>query len=136
VQLLSIQREPGDIPVGALLMVPLCFLPLGAWLLESGRLALGECGMKMLFGLPCFTCGGTRATIHLLRGDLAGALALQPLIILLYGGFLAWGLASFGTFLVDRRLSLSLTSTESTIAKISLLAAPFANWAYLIAAGI
>ena len=130
------QREPGDVPVGALLMAPLFLLPLGAWLVESGWIAFGECGMKMIAGIPCFTCGATRATIALLHGDLLGAIAFQPLIIGLYALLIGWGLVSFGACLFDRKLSLSLTSTENTIGKIALIVGPFVNWAYLIAAGI
>lgn len=130
------ERQPGQVPVGALLMAPLFLLPFGAWLIESGYLAFGRCGMKMIAGLPCFTCGATRATIHLFHGRLWTAIGLQPLIIVLYGLLLSWGVCSFGAFLADRRVSLSLTSLESTIGKISLIAAPFLNWAYLIAAGV
>lgn len=130
------QRRPEEVPAGALLMAPLCLLPLCAWLVEHGWIEFGECGLKMLLGLPCFTCGATRATVALTDGDIAGAIGFQPLIVLIYAVLTIWGLVSFGTFLADRRVVISLSNLEKTALKASILAAPFVNWAYLIAAGI
>lgn len=129
-------RSPGDFPVGALLMVPLFVLPIGAWLVQQHWLVFGTCGMKIIFGIPCFTCGATRATIHLLDGNVSTALAFQPLIILVYGILALWGTVSFVSFAADRKVELSLSDLENTIAKVLLLTLPFLNWAYLIAAGI
>ena len=39
------------------------------------------CPMKRLFGVPCPTCGTTRAFAELLRGDVVGAFARQPLVM-------------------------------------------------------
>ncbi len=130
------QRRPGEVPVGSLALAVLLLLPLGAWLVEHGWVAFGECGMKMLLGLPCFTCGATRATIALTGGDLAGAFALQPLIVTLYGLLATWGLISFSSFLAGRRVVLTLSETEKTFVKAAIIVAPFLNWAYLVAAGI
>ena len=51
------------------------------------------CAVKLFLGIPCPGCGLTRATLALLRGDLASALAIQPaaLIVLpLLAGSLGW----------------------------------------------
>lgn len=130
------QRRPGEVPAGALLMAALCLLPLGAWLVEHGWIEFGECGLKMLVGLPCFTCGATRATVALTDGDIAAALGFQPLIVVIYAMLTIWGLVSLTTFLLDRRAVVSFSDTEKTWLKAGILAAPFVNWAYLIAAGV
>lgn len=135
-QLTIQQRRPGHVPLGVFLMAPLFFLPLGAWLVERGFIHFGTCGSKVVLGIPCMTCGATRATIHLLHGDVAAALALQPLVILTYGVLLAWGLTSLTTFLMGKRVRLRLGKKTDLGLKIALVVLPFANWAYLIWAGV
>jgi len=45
--------------------------------LASGAAAgLPPCFFHRVTGFPCLTCGGTRAALALLSGDLAGALSL------------------------------------------------------------
>ena len=39
------------------------------------------CLVKIATGLPCPACGMTRASLRLLRGDLAGSLAMHPLAL-------------------------------------------------------
>jgi len=39
-----------------------------------------RCPLRALAGIPCPTCGMTRATSLVLRGDFAGATALHPLV--------------------------------------------------------
>ncbi len=39
------------------------------------------CLVKIATGLPCPACGMTRASLRLLRGDLAGSLATHPLAL-------------------------------------------------------
>ena len=41
-----------------------------------------ECPIKSILGIPCPTCGGTRAIIALKSLDLPGALSFNPLITL------------------------------------------------------
>lgn len=46
---------------------------------SSGGGTLGVCLFKRLSGLPCPSCGTTRSIVALIHGDVAGALALNPL---------------------------------------------------------
>ncbi|MDL1877071.1 DUF2752 domain-containing protein, partial [Cytophagia bacterium CHB2] len=45
---------------------------------------LPRCVMYDLFGLPCPTCGATRAFLACARGDFAAAFAANPLTTLIY----------------------------------------------------
>lgn len=135
-RLYTVERPRGTVPLGALLLAGLLVLPLGAWFLEQGYFDFGVCGMKQLTGLPCLSCGATRATMALLGGNILGAVSLQPLIISIYLLIGGWGLASFGTFLQDRKLILDMTPGEDFWFKVSLVALPVLNWFYLIWQGI
>jgi len=130
------RRVPGTTPVGLVLMLPLFALPLGAWAIQKGWIVFGTCGLKMLVGVPCLTCGATRATIHLLHGNLGAALAMQPLVIVAYIGLSFWGIVSLGSFLAGKQVRVKLTSRQNTAVKAALLVLPFANWVYLIGVGV
>ncbi len=130
------RRAPGELPVGALVMVPLGFVPLAIWLLTTYPQEKGGCLMKMLWGLPCLTCGGTRATTALLQGELLVALRLQPLIVTGYAVLTVWGIISLWAFLTKRSLVLDLSRREDWVVKGIILGAPFVNWLYLYTAGI
>ena len=135
-RLYTVERPRGTLPIGAMLMSLLFFLPLGAWLVETGTVDLGICGMKMAFDLPCLTCGATRATMGLLGGQVIRAFLFQPLIIGIYLLVMVWGSMSLYTFLRDRKLVLDLTAREDILFKGALIALPLLNWAYLVAIGV
>ena len=129
-------RQPGHIPLGALLMLPLFALPLGAWLVQQHYGDLGTCAMKLIVGIPCLTCGATRATVRLLHGDLAGALSFQPMILGVYAALLIWGMISLLLFVRGKRARIRLGRRGDILFKTTLVVVPLANWIYLIAAGI
>ena len=102
----------------------------------SSRFAslLPVCRFKALFGIPCPTCGTTRAALALARFDFLKALAHYPLAtvawtVLIGGGLIAGVAALLGYGVPDPPKRLSLA------AKIGLLALFLANWAYLIYTG-
>lgn len=96
---------------------------------------LPACPVKSLAGLPCPTCGATRATLALSDLDLWRALALNPLVSLawltLVGGGLVAGvvvLAGGSLPALPRRLSPAL--------RWGAVALVAANWLYLVERGI
>ena len=126
------QRPRGTMPIGAMLMALLFFLPLGAWIVEQRVIEMGICGMRQALDIPCLSCGATRATLAALDGNLITALSLQPLVVSLYLIIGVWGVASFITFALDRKLVMDLNKTQDIVFKASLVVLPLLNWAYLI----
>ena len=59
----------------------LLLLGIAALLLLAYSFGIVICPLKRLTGLPCPTCGSTRAVVCALRGDFAGAFAFQPLVM-------------------------------------------------------
>lgn len=59
-----------------------------------------SCPFRELTGLWCVGCGLTRATHHLLRGDVAGALRFNafvvPVLVMIVLGWTSWLLTSAG----------------------------------------
>jgi hypothetical protein len=64
------------------------------WLLLAPR--LHDCPFRTLTGIPCPTCGGTRASLALLDGRLIDALRLNPLVTAGWLVFVGGGLVAFG----------------------------------------
>lgn len=49
-----------------------------AWAASRGLLMLPACPSKVLLGIPCATCGGTRAAVALVQGRLSEAFHWHP----------------------------------------------------------
>lgn len=71
----------------------------------AGALALGVPGCPVAFFLrvPCPGCGLTRASLRLLHGDLAGALAFHPLVLVALPLALAFAGANAFVYVVRGR---------------------------------
>jgi hypothetical protein len=117
---------------------------LGALMLAGGlavrwlhldRLGIILCSFKAATGLPCMTCGGTRTLALFARGDLAGALAMNPLVAVGFFVLVFWALADLVLWTRGRSLGLSLGPRARTVAIVAGVAALVANWAYVIAVG-
>jgi hypothetical protein len=91
------------------------------------------CPFRALTGLPCPTCGLIRTTHRLLRGDLAGAFALNPLdaaaMLVSVPIFLVIGVANRTRGVAIR---VSASPGEKRLAWLVLGAAVAANWAYVL----
>jgi len=129
-------RAPGQVPWGALAMLPLFAMPIGGWLVEQGWADFGTCAAKVSLGVPCLTCGSTRATLHLLHGELGAAIAMQPLTILVYFALALVGLFSLGLFIANKYPHIEYTRRESLAFKATLIVLPILTWVYLLKAGI
>jgi Protein of unknown function (DUF2752) len=78
------------IPLTKRILVPLLVLGLGSILVLVTSLP-ALCPLRIALGVPCPSCGLTRATRLALGGDLAGATAMHPLwfLIVPYVGAIA-----------------------------------------------
>lgn len=122
----------------ALLALAFCLaLAAGPRLLGAALPALRvPCVLKSLAGVPCPTCGLTRAAEALSRGDLSGALRLQPLgTAAALAGLLALG-AWCAARLAGVRPHLRLAAGEALGLRVAGGYLLFANWLYLVENGI
>jgi hypothetical protein len=103
--------------------------------LHLDRLPFSVCVFKAVTGLPCMTCGTTRAFAQLARLDLAGALAMNPLATLGMLALLPWAAIDLLLLARGRALSLELSPAAARGARIAVVAAVAANWAWLVAVG-
>ena len=92
---------------------------------------LRPCIFRSLTGIPCPTCGTTRAATAFLSGDLSGAFIANPLaalagVVFVVGGIVAgiWAIARWPVPRTENPFPLWL--------RISLVGTIAANWAYLI----
>jgi hypothetical protein len=53
-------------------------------------LPIDLCGFKWLTGLPCPTCGLTRAMCRAIQGDIAGSLAAHPAGVIAAAALVVW----------------------------------------------
>lgn len=90
------------------------------------------CPFRRVTGYPCATCGGTRAAERLFRGDLFGAIALNPLataIVIATPLLLLWWIAAPPPPLPRKR------RVPVWAAVLILVAIVTANWAYVLSRG-
>jgi hypothetical protein len=92
-----------------------------------------NCGFRNTFGIPCVSCGGTRAFKSLSHGQVLEAVAFNPAIILGVAAIAAWfvcGLARYGRgrpLKDDSRRKISAKTLAILLFMILTI-----NWVYLI----
>lgn len=131
----GLRAVPGAFPVGAVLGAAALMGAGVVLLMSTYHLSFIVCYFKLMTGLPCLTCGGTRAALRLLVLDPAGALAMNPLVTV--GAFLLgiWTAADLALMTRRRALRAQLSRAAVRLLQVLLPLAVIANWAYLIAAG-
>lgn len=104
-----------------------------AWLAMA--LPWPRCPFFALTGLPCVTCGATRATIAFLHGDFLSALRWNPLAAVSICGLVVFDLYA-AIVLVGRTPRLRIvdwTVAEKKVARIVVIGLLALNWIYLLA---
>ncbi|HEX7100476.1 MAG TPA: DUF2752 domain-containing protein [Acidimicrobiia bacterium] len=86
------------------------------------------CPFALVTGVACPLCGMTRAALHLIQGDFAGAMAYHPLVLLVVAGLVA--------FVVFRLTGRSWPAFARRLPAAVVVAVLFVGtWAIRLAAG-
>lgn len=114
---------------GAAVAVALLLSPWASWLARW----VPPCPLKTLTGVPCPTCGLTRAAMLLAHGEPFEAFVHHPVPTLIWVAFLAGGLWAGVAALAGRPLRWRMPSRATIVAGAVVL---LASWAYNIATGV
>jgi hypothetical protein len=92
------------------------------------------CRFHAITGLPCLTCGGTRAVRSLLEGRIVNAIEWNPLALAAVLGLAAFLVYAFVVvvFRLPRLRVGALTRPAATFLRVALVVAIAANWIYLV----
>ena len=110
------------------------FLGLMFWL--SAQLPTPQCAFHSLTGLPCPTCGATRAAGQFLHGHFAASFRFNPLAFLAYCGIVVFDIYALAALLLHapRLRVINFTPNERIFLRSLAVALIAANWLYLLAA--
>ena len=97
--------------------------------------AVPVCILKSVAGVPCPTCGTTRAALALARLDVLEALTLNPLATLGWTMLVGGGLAAGVWVLAGHPLREPSWRIEPRV-RVAVVALLLANWIYLVLAGV
>jgi hypothetical protein len=100
------------------------------------ELPLIVCPFRRITGIPCLTCGGTRALLALAHGDLYLALHWNPLVAcagLMSAAWLVYAAAV--TVLRAPRLRIRLGEREGDLLRAAVFLVVAGNWMFLILQG-
>jgi len=100
-----------------------------ALLLLAYAFQITICPLKRFTGVPCPTCGSTRAVLRALRGDFAGAWVMQPLVMALV---CAAGPLALAAWLSPRVKRLLAAAWRHPLTWLLAALAVAGNWAYVI----
>jgi hypothetical protein len=129
---MRIQIRAGATPFGSILAGAEVIAAAAIRVLRLDQIPISMCTFRSITGLPCMSCGSTRALGRLARFDVAGAFILQPMITVAAAGILAWGIIDSFVY-IARRGALALTDTRGVGRLTLLIGALFVlNWIYLL----
>jgi hypothetical protein len=127
--------RPGGTPLGAIFLACGIVMAAGIGLLHLDALPMALCAFKAVTGVPCLTCGTTRALARLFTLDVPGAVAMNPLAAAVGLALVPWGAADLLLLARERALALEITPGFAPLVRAAAVALVAANWAYLIVAG-
>ena len=106
------------------------------WLISGMPTPL--CPLHALTGVPCPTCGMTRAVTSLIHGDLVGALIWNPLATFVLAGTALYVLYAAVVVIgkLPRLRWTQPTRSDSRWIRITVILLISANWAYLLWHGV
>jgi len=132
---LRFKAPAGRLPLGAVFGTIAALGAMAVGLLGLDRLPFAVCLFKGLTGLPCPTCGSTRALGRLVHLDLVGALAMNPLATMSVALLFLWALADFGLLTRGRAIEVEMGRPLGRVVRVLAVTALLANWLYLLGSG-
>jgi hypothetical protein len=130
-----LEARAGAPPLGAIFGGIGLLAAAAVWLLRLDRIPLTFCLFKAFTGLPCPTCGSTRALGRLFALDLAGALRMNPFTTVAAVVVAAWAVVDLALMPRRRALGLEVSPRLGFALRVGALVLFVANWVYLVAAG-
>jgi len=95
------------------------------------------CPFKGITGLPCPTCGGSRALSKLAHLDPLGAFDMNPLISSFTTiGIILFSYSTVAFILRPLRIGVRFNQIEKRLLRLACLGIIILNWFYLIISGI
>jgi len=131
-RLMMKKREAGELEFG-IIYGTIALVAVGlARVLPLTKLA-PACLFRSLTGVPCPTCGTTRALMHFSRGEMAMAISENPLFVLfLTLALLYFFVNSIAALLRLPRVVILLSSVERNLLTAAAGFSIAANWTYLV----
>ena len=129
------RAKADGLPLGAIFLGLGTAAALAVAVLHLDRLPMLVCLFRAATGLPCLTCGATRALGELAGGNVPGAFAMNPLATLGAFALLPWGIGDLALMTRGRALSVEVAPPASRALRVLAALAIIANWAYLVVAG-
>lgn len=133
--MLTLRAKAGAVPLGAIFLAMGTVAALAVAVLHLDRLPIFVCLFRAATGLPCLTCGATRALADLVAGDVSGALAMNPLATLMAFALVPWGIGDLVLMTRGHAVSLEVAPGVARVLRVVAVLAVIGNWAYLLAAG-
>ncbi|MBI3932437.1 MAG: DUF2752 domain-containing protein [Acidobacteria bacterium] len=131
---MRVETRAGGFPTGLLLAAVGAAAAAAIAAFHLDRLPIVLCAFRAATGLPCATCGSTRAFGRLAQLDVGGALTLNPFITLVALAIAVWGVADLLLALRGRTLALRTSAGEAKAIALAVVAALAVNWVYVLAA--
>jgi hypothetical protein len=131
----GLRASAGSLPLGAFFALAAGLLALLGSALHLDGLGFPLCVFKASTGIPCLTCGSTRALVRLAHLDPLGAIVMNPLMATALMALVPWGIADAVLALRGRALVLDVGPALGRVLRWSVVPLLLANWAYLIAVG-
>ncbi len=92
-----------------------------------------DCAFKAMTGMPCPTCGSTRAVILFSQGHLLSAFRMNPATSAVFVAALVAFLCRIVALVFDLPgMRIGLSDREKNLVRVSAMLALLLNWGYLI----